>query len=362
MKVAHLINSMFTGGAENLIVESIAFFNKNNLDITVVLLNGSETPFLSKLKNAHCRIISLSHLSVYNPLLIFKIIPILRQFDIIHVHLFPGLYWVAIAKMISFSPIKLIFTEHNTTNTRLENRFFLLFDNFIYKFYTKIICISTAIEQVLQAKIPATIGKTVVIENGINLEKSSETNNLTASELFSCAELNTKFITQVAGFRPQKDQKTAIRAMTLLPKDFVLLLVGDGTEKKVCQDLVNQLNLQNQVVFLGIRSDAQQILELTHFVILSSHYEGLSLSSIEGLNSGKPFIASDVAGLHEVVSGAGLLFPESDFKSLANHILELNANDEYYAEIVNKCQERAKKFDINTMITEQIELYKSFGI
>lgn len=41
---------------------------------------------------------------------------------------------------------------------------------------------------------------------------------------------------------------------------------------------------------------------------MSSHFEGLSLSSIEGMAVGKPFVASDVDGLHEITENAGILF------------------------------------------------------
>ena len=53
MKVAHLINSMFTGGAENLITESISVFESNSFSVDVILLNGTETPFLNKLKQTN---------------------------------------------------------------------------------------------------------------------------------------------------------------------------------------------------------------------------------------------------------------------------------------------------------------------
>ena len=358
MKVAHLINSMFTGGAENLIAESVSVFKNQGLTVDVILLNGTATPFFQKLKATGCTSIVLGLQSVYNPLLIFKIIPLLKKYDILHVHLFPALYWVAIAKMLSFSKVKLVFTEHNTINRRLSNAFYLLFDYFIYQFYSKIICISAEIEQILHTKIAITKNKTVIILNGINLKKETGELALQPQDLFINANINTKFITQVAGFRLQKDQPTAIRAMQLLPLNMILLLVGDGTERNACQQLATQLNVGDRVVFLGVRSDVSLILQLSDFVILASHHEGLSLSSIEGMASGKPFIASDVPGLCDVVIGAGLLFDDGDYKALAGHIIHLDADVNFYNATVEKCLERAAEFDIEIMVQKEIELYK----
>ena len=358
MKIAHLINSMHTGGAENLIAESVPVFKNQGALVDVILLNGIETPFLAKLQTTNCTIVSLSKNSVYNPFLIFKILPLLKKYDVVHVHLFPALYWVAIAKLISFSKVKLVFTEHNTTNKRLSNKFYLQFDNFIYRFYNKVIAISTTIESIINRKIPNTKGKTSVITNGINLQAVRTHPILQVKDIYHIATISTKFITQIAGFRLQKDQKTVIKAMTFLPIDMVLLLVGDGAERQSCELLAKELNVDERVVFLGNRSDVGSILQLSSVIVLSSHYEGVSLSSIEGMASGKPFIASAVPGLKEVVQGAGLLFPAGDAKALAEQIIKLHNNADFYNQTVQNCLKRAAEFDIETMVQKQIELYK----
>ena len=83
----------------------------------------------------------------------------------------------------------------------------------------------------------------------------------------------------------------------------------------------------------------------------------MSLSSIEGMASGRPFIASDVDGLREIVDGYGLLFPHQDAQVLANEIKSLCENQEKYNKIAKSCQERAKQFDINIMAEKYNEVY-----
>ena len=360
MKVAHIINSMGTGGAENLIAESVSVFKNQGVAVDVILLNGTTTPFLNKLSTNGCTPVILGMQSVYNPLLIFKIIPLLKKYDIVHVHLFPALYWVALAKWMSFSKIKLVFTEHSTSNRRRNSIVFQIIDQFIYSFYTKIITISDDVDLAIKKSTKSNLNKFILIKNGINL-KLIESGKVYNDAIFE-KQGNKKFLIQVSSFQYPKDQKTLIKSLLHLPSKFSLFLVGNGILRPECEGLVNTLNLQSRVHFLGIRMDIANLLQTADFIVLSSHHEGLSLASIEGLASGKPFIASDVPGLHEVVAGAGLLFEDGDYKALAQHILHLDTNLDFYNQTVKNCLKRASEFDIEIMVQKQIQLYKTLII
>ena len=110
---------------------------------------------------------------------------------------------------------------------------------------------------------------------------------------------------------------------------------------------------------LGVRNDVSEQLALSDVVVLSSHWEGLSLSSIEGMASGRPFIASDVDGLREVVQGAGILFEHGNHEQLANEIRRLCENPDYYAEVARRCQKRASQYDISIMAQQYHDLYQT---
>ena len=164
----------------------------------------------------------------------------------------------------------------------------------------------------------------------------------------------------VAAFRKQKDQQTLIRAFSLLPVNFRLQLVGDGDIELIerNKDLTRRYNLSTRVVFMGMRTDIPAILHSSDIIVLSSHYEGLSLSSLEGMMSGRPFVASDVEGLHEIVDGYGLLFPHGDAQALADIILKLSEDKVFATLIAQKCQERARQFDINVMAEKYMNVYR----
>ena len=92
---------------------------------------------------------------------------------------------------------------------------------------------------------------------------------------------------------------------------------------------------------------------------MSSHFEGMSLSSIEGMSAGKAFLASDVDGLREVVQGVGILFPHGDFRQLAQEIIALDNDSAYYNHIAMCCHRRASTFDIYIMAENYLNLYSS---
>jgi glycosyltransferase involved in cell wall biosynthesis len=84
------------------------------------------------------------------------------------------------------------------------------------------------------------------------------------------------------------------------------------------------------------------------------------LVSIEGMASGKPFLASNVEGLTDIVSNAGLLFESKDEQKLSQLILDLINDKELYSEISERCLNKASQFDINIVVNKQIKLYDSF--
>ena len=360
MKVLYIINSLATGGAEKLIIETLPLYAKEGVKVDLLLLNGTAHPFLEELASKKCcGIFNLGASSVYNPVNIFKIIPYLKKYDLVHVHLFPAQYWVVLAKLLSFSKTKLIFTEHNTTNRRLENPIFRFIDKWIYQFYAGVIAITAEIKALLLKHTALPEVRFTVIENGVNLSAIQNATALPKTDLSSSIRENDRVIIQIAAFREQKDQKTLIRAMQLLPDFCKLILVGVGPVKIECENLVTELGLQNRVVFLGSRMDVPALLKTADMVVLSSKYEGLSLSSIEGMASGNPFIASEVPGLSEVVKGAGILFPQGDADQLAKEIIHLCTDPDYYRTVAEACQQRAADYDISKMVDKHIALYRS---
>lgn len=347
MRILHVITSLWTGGAEKLMVDLLPQLRSMGNEVELLLFNGARTPFYEQAETRGITIHTLGTSgNVYNPKLIFKLLKFIRRYDIIHTHNTACQLFVPIAKCLTLGGAKLVTTEHNTFNRRRGKWLYRLPDLWMYAQYKKIICISDQTRANLEQHIGKN-DKIVTIYNGVD----------TSSFVCPINDSRNKrnfIITMIAAFREQKDQDTLIRAMDYLPENYSLQLVGDGQRRPVLEKLAFG---KTNVKILGIRTDIPGILRSTDIVVLSSHWEGLSLSSIEGMASGRPFIASDVDGLHEMVSGAGILFPEGDHIALATAIRSLCESPDKYREVAEKCQARAKEFDISKMAKAYNSIY-----
>ena len=353
MKILQVINNMSVGGAQKFVLDYIPELLNRNHVVDIILLENIDSPFFKILEKYNVKLYKLYSNTVYNPLLIFKILKLLNNYDIVHVHLFPSLYWVGLAKIFIKKAPVFIYTEHNTENRRRFFFFFRCVVKFVYRQFDKIVTVSD--EATVQlVKYLGTEFKMECIYNGINIKTYLSALSSDKRSMFNL-DSATVLLLMVAGFRKAKDQNTIIYAMNKLPDNYHLILVGDGERRKISESLIASLNLSQRVHMLGVRNDIPQILKTVDIVIMSSYYEGLSLSSIEGMCVGKPFVASDVHGLHEIVFGAGVLFPRGDSDKLAEEVLKLTSNSKYYNEVAAKCFARAKCFDLG----KTVDLYEN---
>ena len=366
MRILQLITSLRPGGAERLVTDFAICFKEAGHDVSLLLLDGSRTPFMEELENAGIQVSALSkgYRSMRNPFHVFKLRRFLKNggFDIVHTHN-TSCQYLAAAASVSL-PLTMVTTEHNTSNRRRGWRLFKPLDRWMYSRYSRIICVSDETKDCLVDYLGDSVsGKATVIKNGIVISRFRN-----AAPSPEIAGIDGFKVVMVAAFRAQKDQDTLIRAMALLPSDYHLFLVGgvelpeDEPNLVRCQALVEESGLGSRVSFLGKRSDVPSLLAAADVVVLSTHYEGMSLSVIEGMASGKPFVASDVKGVREQVGGAGVLFPEGDQNALATIIKRLCSSSEYAAEVSGRCLDRASGHDLGlaagSYLNEYFEVLK----
>lgn len=356
MKILHIIDSLSVGGAEKLIVDSIPLMVEKGIEVDVALLKQTDSAFYNELREKECcNIINLGT-SLFNPLHLYKIIRLFnKDYDLIHVHLFPANYFTALAKKITFSKVPLIFTEHSTGNKRMDNKRFRWIESWIYKSYQKAICITPEVKQNVIEKLNIDDGKLTVIQNGINLTtiRNAIPNK---REDFNLTDKDCLLI-MVASFRTQKDQDTLINTIKELPDKYKLLLVGDGPRREVLEALVSELKIQDRVILMGIRSDVYPLIKMSDIAVLSSHWEGFGLAAAEAMACGVPVIASNVDGLAQVVEGGGILFEKGDVLDLRNKVLSLE-DENYYNQIAISGIEKAKQYSIEKMVEGYVGLYE----
>lgn len=364
MKILHLINNLGSGGAEKLLEDLIPLMNQvEDIEADLLLLTDKNNVFYDSLLKKGVKIDIIKYKNMYDPRNILEIINhiIKGKYDVVHSHIFPTQYWVALSRLILRNKkVKFITTEHSTHNRRREKFYFRPIDKFIYSKYDAIISITEKVRDNLINWIDPKrkrVDKHVVIENGVDLEKIKKALPYKKTDLVHDIDEDTKLVCMVGRFSEAKDQPTLIRAISKLPEDIHLVLVGEGPLLDDNKKLANKLNILDKVHFLGFRQDIPRILKSSDVVVLSSHWEGLSLASIEGLASGKPFIASRVPGLEEIVGGAGVLFERGDHESLATILSNLLNDNSFFDCISSRCLLKAEKFSIDNVITNLLRTY-----
>lgn len=364
MRILQVITSLEMGGAETLVVNSIPKLQALGHTVDLCVFNGTETPLTHRLKteSPKTKIYALGH-GVYNPLYILKLIKIMRNYDIVHTHNSSPQLFVAIAKL--FCSVGLVSTEHTTSNRKRNWKWYAPIESWMYRQYGHVVCISKIAEDKLREYMggdwldESTLRYNCIstINNGVDIQAiSSATPN---AELLSLRG-DRKAVLMVAGFREAKDQDTVVKALSLLDKnDFEVWFAGIGVRQNIVRQLADSLGVGDRVRFLGLRTDIPNVLKAADIIVMSSHWEGLSLSNVEGMSAHKPFIASDVNGLKEVTKGYGILFPHEDAKALAEEINHLASDEAYYNDIAERCYNRALEFDISKMVNGYDSVYQA---
>lgn len=365
MKVIHIINDLGKGGAERLLVDALPKYKELGIEVSVLQISskGSEPEHITSLTNKGIPCYDLKTSNLYSPVTLWLLYKFLRShtFDVIHVHLFPALYWVAIAnKLISKKP-KLIFTEHNTSNKRADKKYLRPVEQWMYSHYDALVAISNNVKVSIehrQIRHP----RVELINNGVDTQLFSEAQSYPDefwNETFGLPADAFK-IMMTARFRYPKDQVTLIDAMQHLPQHFVLLLTGDGNDKQKIEEYVVAQNLSGRVKFLGFRSDIPRLMKSVDINVLSSAFEGMSGVTLEALASGKLFLGSDVAGINDVVPDRQMLFEHGKPEILANAIHKMaHLPIEQKEKLIQLGYDQAERYVMTKMISNYYSLYQS---
>ena len=360
MRILQVVTSLHIGGAEHLVTQMAIAMTELGHTVDVCVLDGEETIFTKELREKAIKVISLGT-SVYNPLHILKLAKLMRNYDLVHTHNSSPQLFVAIASMISRPGM--CTTEHNTSNRKRNWKWYAPIESWMYGRYDHAVCISKIAEDKLREYMGGKwtrpdsdiYNKVSTINNGVDVNAIYKAE---ADKELTRLKGNRKAIVMVAGFREAKDQDTVVKAMALLDKElYEVWFAGIGVRENEVRKLAEETGVKERVRFLGLRSDVPNVLKAADIVVMSSHWEGLSLSNVEGMSAGKPFVASDVNGLREVTKGYGMMFRHEDYKELADIIMSLGKSNELYYTTARNCLKRAMEFDLSRMVREYENVY-----
>lgn len=195
-----------------------------------------------------------------------------------------------------------------------------------------------------------------VISNGVDTSRFVFTKEKRVKILKELGLEDKIVIGHVGRFVEAKNHKFLIEIFSEISKiddNVRLVLVGEGKLKADTEKQVKELGLTEKVIFLGSRSDINEILSAFDLLLFPSLYEGLSVAMVEAQTSGVPILASDTVSSEVAITDrVKQISLEKRPKEWAENSLEMikaneNINREQYARKVTEAgfdiRETAKK-------------------
>lgn len=359
MKVLHVIVALGIGGAEILLKGLMLDFKRKGIDATIIVFLREENFIYQSLVKNGISVIFCPRNKKFSLINLFFLFNHLKKYkyDVIHSHLTWDQYALAFINFIFCKPLHLVATEHNTVMRRRNNFFIraLKTENWLYKQYKKVICITDEVYVNLTKAVPAVKDKCKIIVNGIDLKKFY----CNRSYQFNINDQkHIPIILCVGSLKPVKSQDTLIDAVKLVKRDTRVWLVGTGESYyNTLKQKVHDLGLEKKVLFLGTRKNINQIIRQATIYVQPSLYEGFGIAMLEAMAGGLPVIASDAKGMHELVDGVGMTFSVGDSGKLAQIIDMLLDDSDLLAELSRKSQLKAQQYSIEKTVDLYIDTY-----
>jgi N-acetyl-alpha-D-glucosaminyl L-malate synthase BshA len=175
---------------------------------------------------------------------------------------------------------------------------------------------------------------------------------------------NEKIIIHASNFRKIKRIDHVMEIFknihTTLPAK--LLMVGDGPERPLAEDLTRQYGLDGDVRFLGKQEQMEELLAVSDVFLLPSEYESFGLAALEAMAASTVVISTDAGGLGEInIDGVtGYTAPVGDVAKMSKNAIELLQDETKLKAFKHNAFKEAKLFDIHHIIPKYEELYRRF--
>lgn len=238
---------------------------------------------------------------------------------------------------------KLFIVEHSPHSTKgIPEKFASFFAILLAR---KVICLSPEYRQQLQQqfRVLPVMKKTVVIQNGIDLEKFHPFDKSSSGEMH---------VGMIGRFSSQKNQAMIVDAAIKwfsfgqLDKTIHFHFAGDGEKLEGLKKIVREEKLDTQIHFHGLLGEKEIIELLTRLdvYIHASFAETMCTSVMQAMACGLPVLASNIPGINDIVEekNNAFLFENKNKEGLLKHLLELKNDDNKR----NEMGENARNFAI----------------
>lgn len=273
-----------------------------------------------------------------DPVLLARLVHTL-QADVVHTHLVHAdLYGGLAAKLRG---TMLVSTKHNDDPFRTGA--FRFVERRLASLADRVVAISDSLRRFTVEQVGVPAGKVETIHYGLD-EPPAPWGSNPADDVAA----NARIVLSTSRLTRQKGVDVAVQALSLLPEDVVLVVLGEGPERT---------QLESPRVHLpGRVPDVAAWLRRASVYVQPSRWEGFGLAVLEAMISGLPVVATNVSSLPElVVDGeTGVLVPPDDPAALAAGIERALASPQMGA----AGRERAaREFSVAKMADRTAALY-----
>lgn len=298
---------MSYGGMETFIMAYLRNMDVSDWKIDIVEHGEGEGVFDKELVKMGCRIFHVTPRSVSLARNMRDMTQIMQNesYDIVWSHMDAANFYALKAAKKAKVPVR-ISHSHNTqylTRNKIKKANLSIIKRLIPMYATHLFACSDLAGIWLYGKMPFT-----VIPNAIEFEKFcfNQQQRKVARKELGVSE-NTFIIGHIGRFDFQKNHPFLIeifKALLLKKQDSKLLLIGDGSDIANIQALVKNYQMDEEVIFLGHRTDIPTLLSAMDCFVLPSHFEGLGIVLLEAQANGLPCIVSNVVPKEVDIQGA----------------------------------------------------------
>ncbi len=367
LKVLHLISSNGLFGAEKVLLDLAGMDHGERRTAYVGAMRNMHNPHLEIIGEADKRglnTVIFDSRGRFDLAAIWKVAGFLRKnkTDIIHTHNYKSDIIGFLASRITGT--RWIATNHVWHGIDKKLKMYELLDGFILRFAEKVIAVSEDIRSDLLKK-GIDSKKVMLIHNGIDtasFENGSRGNTLKTAFGIKDSEI---VVTAVGRLSTEKGHDVLLHAaekVLAVKNNIKFLIVGDGPLKDSLRSMVRKLQLEDKVIFTGIRQDMPEIYAMSDILVNSSFIEGLPLTILEAMASKVTIIATRVGAVPSVIrhNEAGLLVNAGDASELAGALESLIADREKrirFAEAAYKTVQ--ERFTLKAMTDRYGDIYAS---